>query len=910
MPSSSSFERHRHDQDLSAWGPYTKRYIGLSHVADQTEGLRFDLSVVPAFFRRAVQIPNVMFESGYHPWQAAPDLSYFCHRHELEWKDDVYTDVSFTRQNEASCLFRAEMVNNTGTPQNLALHLFASLHFPAATHDKTFTPLAPARPELSEGALWIDAMDYASMSFARPKPTDFLTSEGLRRGEVRGQGFVRNCGLGDGFGREKGDEVRYHFSLNIPLKEGRLLVRYRHNGSEPVRLDARGMLNSEIPLQPGVGFLIASIPLGPIAAAEHELHLFTRGGQPVELDGFVVTEASRASAVAFCEPRRDPVPEAMESPVPGSLLLKYGETKQWYGIAWDFPNFVQREILHSELDVFLRVKVHDHVSARLVGDEKGHFANAFLAPVFLEPNSRHTISGLVCQGTKDEVTDALSAFAQGTIEVENLHLQARQKAELPASNPSGDPFRFSQEKMAATTLTNVVYPIYCRGGYIRHYTPGRWWDCLYSWDSGFIGLGLLDIDIERAIDCLKAYLTAPGDMHGAFIHRGSPVPVQLYLAQEIWNRTQDRELLAEIYPSLRQYHRFLAGHGPSTTRRLKSNLLTTWDYFYNSGGWDDYPPQKFVHKNKLTKTVAPIANTAHAIRTARILRLFAAEGLGAPDDVKEYDADISLLTDAILQHAYDDLSGYFGYVRHDEQGRPSGILRHESGANFNMGLDGAYPLFAGICSPGQEERLLSFFRSSRHLWSEAGLSTVDQSAPYFSPDGYWNGAVWMPHQWLFWKSFLDLGQGDLATRIARQALELWKNEVNESYNCFEHFLVKSRRGAGWHHFGGLSCPVLNWFSSYHRPGRLSVGYDAWISSLNFSDNNTRLAAELKLTGDREGCCHVLATLHPDFEYKASWNGREVDCAALHAGTCQIALPLDQPGGSLIVEKRLPGTTGS
>ena len=37
------------------------------------------------------------------------------------------------------------------------------------------------------------------------------------------------------------------------------------------------------------------------------------------------------------------------------------------------------------------------------------------------------------------------------------------------------------------------------------------------------------------------------------------------------------------------------------------------------------------------------------------------------------------------------------------QGSPPGILRHESGANFNMGLDGASPLFAGICTPEQEQ---------------------------------------------------------------------------------------------------------------------------------------------------------------------------------------------------------------
>ena len=67
----------KHDLRLSSWGPYTKRYIGISHIPDVHAGLRFDLSVFPGLYRRAVNIPNVMWESGYHPWEAAPDLSYF-----------------------------------------------------------------------------------------------------------------------------------------------------------------------------------------------------------------------------------------------------------------------------------------------------------------------------------------------------------------------------------------------------------------------------------------------------------------------------------------------------------------------------------------------------------------------------------------------------------------------------------------------------------------------------------------------------------------------------------------------------------------------------------------------------------------------------------------------------------------
>ena len=238
--------------------------------------------------------------------------------------------------------------------------------------------------------------------------------------------------------------------------------------------------------------------------------------------------------------------------------------------------------------------------------------------------------------------------------------------------------------------------------------------------------------------------------------------------------------------------------------------MRTWDYFYNSGGWDDYPPQVHVHKHGLEASVTPVINTAQAILTAKILRM-AARALGEPE--KEYDDDIAMFSHALHIYAWDESSGYFGYVCHDNNGRPTGIMRHESGANYDMGLDGAYPLVAGICTQEQEERFAGYLMANERMWSRCGVSTVDQSAPYYKADGYWNGAVWMPHQWLFWRALLDLGRADAAHCIAATALDVWKNEVETSYNCFEHFIVESGRGAGWHQFGGLSAPVLCWYGA-------------------------------------------------------------------------------------------------
>src|SRR4029079_10438057 len=116
--------------------------------------------------------------------------------------------------------------------------------------------------------------------------------------------------------------------------------------------------------------------------------------------------------------------------------------------------------------------------------------------------------------------------------------------------PAGRRFDLCQQLTRATIATHVVFPIYLYRQYVRHYSPGRNWDSLYTWDSGFIGLGLLEMDVRRAIECLNMYLTDPGDQ-SAFIHHGSPLPTQVVLYQEIWNRTHSRHHLAFFYPRLR-----------------------------------------------------------------------------------------------------------------------------------------------------------------------------------------------------------------------------------------------------------------------------------------------------------------------------------------------------------------------
>lgn len=888
---------------LPAWGPYSKKLFGISHIPDVTRGLSFDVSLFPTLAHGPAKLPSVTDHSGVHPWEAASDLDFYSFRMEMIWKDQLYCDLAFCRLTGHSRLLRMEVVNETEAPQEIVVNCLAQLCFPPL-RELTAEPIRLCGVELLPGAVWVHALDYADLAYARSRPTDNLVPDGKLRGEARHHDCVGGSAVAQGFGRDDGDTLRYRLRLDHGFTRALLIWRFQLDRGENLTFQMSGSVPGEIVFKGSGEFTTVSIPLGPLSAGAHDLRFVSEGGAPIVLNGFVLVEAEQAGGIRFPEKPWTPAPQ-VEQVVNSGILLQYRDVANSYGLALETGWVLQRELKWRELDGAFHTQSSEYTRQRIFGNGRGNagdpdslFVHAASAPLTIPPHGRRVLYGIVCAGREAEVRQALQGFNAHSSDHERVFRAAQARAFQFACSPSGAPFRFSQQRMAAVTLTNLVYPLYTQRSYIRHYSPGKIWDCLYTWDSGFIGLGLLELNPQRALDDLNAY-TTPEGAQSAFIHHGSPVPTQIYLYLELWNRTQSKEMLAYFYPRLRQYHRFLAGRlGSSTTRQHQDHLIVTWDYFYNSGGWDDYPPQKFVHQQNLTSLATPVVNSAHTIRCAKLLCQVAKE-LGREEDCAEYERDIAGLSRSLQQFSWDEESGYFGYVMHDASGKPSGILRTAGGVNFNMGLGGVSPLIAGICSAAQTERILDHLFSEKSMWTEIGITTVDQSAPYYTPDGYWNGSVWLAHQWFLWKTMLDLGRGDLAVRIAKAGLSVWKQATDASYNCMEHFVPRPPFGEGWIQFSSLSSPALSWFAALYTPGRFTCGFDTWIEACEFRDDYRRLHAKLQSAGagvSRERS--VLACMRPDAKYRVLWNGATAEHTAVHDGLLQIQLP--SSGGELSV----------
>ena len=174
------------------------------------------------------------------------------------------------------------------------------------------------------------------------------------------------------------------------------------------------------------------------------------------------------------------------------------------------------------------------------------------------------------------------------------------------------------------------------------------------------------------------------------------------------------------------------------------------------------------------------------------------------------------------------------------------------------------------------------------------------TASYYFDDGYWNGNVWMSHQWFIWKALLDHGEGDFAFEVAKRALDIWKDETDFSYNTYECFGIKTKRGGWFHNFGGLSAPVCIWAHAYYKPGTVTTGFEVWTDSQSADENGAEIS--FRYYGDNERYT-VLVTLGEGDGFSATLDGVPVPCRMRTRGTAEITLDGSVKGSCLKIAKQ-------
>lgn len=886
---------------MPLWGPYSKKYMGISRVVDtdMPSGARFDFSVHPTVWNSSVPVPNVTYPSNYHLWSCKGDYSFYSYRYELMWKDMIYCDVSFSRIQNGAYLMRCEFVNNTDLKQNCILNGYSAMEYPKPFFAKLTAP---------DHAVVINANDYENYTYANPRPWDTENPDGMAKGQFSDYHFTGGFGLGDRcenyhvpalglkpFGCEKGDSVSYAADIkgfNSPV----LTVRYRSATEGDAEFTLCG---KKIVFPHSEELAFAAFDL----EKTDQIILQSLGTAGIELDVLVVTEKGEQDRISVSLEKHGFVPEIKSEHCGRGICvsLYYPEEEQTYYILTNNEKTRQRTLDSGCLEDALpnRLSNGDHTYDELrrtfsesfseKKSDEGFFHNVLVKSIFIDPNSKHTEYMVISEQPFAPLTDA---------EYEAVY-KAAATPEDNGLNENGRKYTLSTDILRSTLLTNVVYPVYKHGQNVIHFTPGKRWDSFYTWDSGVIGVGVLEFSPEKAKYILETYLSDEDNRDFAFLLHGSLVPTQFAQYLEMLKRAEDKKPLLALYDKMMRYYRFLAGEDGSTTAKFKNGLLTTYDYWYSCSGMDDYPAQVYMIDRQMMDKICPCISTSHIIRAAKIMKMVA-EAIGREEDVQRLQQDIDHSTAALNALAWDEKCGYYSYTVYDENHQLCGYLRNEQGENMNKGMDGVYPLVAGAATPQRAARLLAHIKNPKEMWSKSGISAVDMSASYYFDDGYWNGNVWMSHQWFLWKTMFDMGEADFAYEIAKRALDMWKAETDFSYNTYECFGIKTQRGGWFHNFGGLSAPICVWANAYYKPGTVTTGFDVWTDHQYADENHAKLS--FKYCGSAAAYT-ILVCLSDRNSYKVSLNGKELDFVQREPGIIEITLSGSVKEGEISISPR-------
>lgn len=887
---------------MPVWGPYSKKYMGLSKIIDELAGVgaRFDFSVHPTLWNSATPVPNVTVPSNYHLWNCKSDYSYFSYRYELMWKDQVYADVSFSKIKDDAYLMRCEFFNNTPLSQNCILNVFSALEFPYPTYCRVNTP---------EKCVLKTANDYDEYIYKVSRPWDEENPDGMFKGMFADKDFFMGKGLGDRcenyhvhflnlkpFGCEKGDKVSYTLNVEEEIFEKPVLaLRYKTVTDGDAHFDMNG---TEVVFEHSDELTFAYLPY------MNKFTLESLGTAGIELDFLAVIEENDKAQLTA-----DKVSFGYTPEIETEILESGHRTKLTYKDV-DLPFYVlthnkntrERTLESGSLEDALinRLSNGDHTyddlketfsgSFKRKTSDEGFFQNTLIKSIFVKPDTSH-IEYVVLSNEKFEpLSDA---------EYESIYEKAKKDDKDICFNEAGKKYTLSTEILKSTLLTNVVYPVYRHGENVIHHTPGKRWDSFYTWDSGFIGMGLLEFSKDLCRYALDMYLCDDTNKDFAFLLHGSLVPTQFVEYLELLKRTEDKESLAFLYDKAKLYYEFLRGRNhKSTCAKFNNGLLTTYDYWYSHCGMDDYPAQVEMMAKKAQKYTCPCLSTAQIIRAGKIMKMVA-YSLNRLDDIKIYDKDIAYSTKALNELAWDEESGYFGYTLYDEQGNVTGIMRTDDGENWNKGMDGIYPIVAGAVKGERKERVLAHIKNPNEMWSQAGISAVDMSASYYFDDGYWNGNVWMSHQWFVWKTMLDNGEADFAFEIAKRALDMWKDETDFTYNTYECFGIATKRGGWFHNFGGLSAPICIWANAYFRPQTVTTGFDIWTDYQHTTETSAEIS--FKYYGENEKYT-IVVTLSDSAEYKAYLNDKEIEFNERNKGSLEFTFDESIKSGILRIVK--------
>jgi len=266
----------------------------------------------------------------------------------------------------------------------------------------------------------------------------------------------------------------------------------------------------------------------------------------------------------------------------------------------------------------------------------------------------------------------------------------------------------------------------------------------------------------------------------------SSAPWYAWLNWEVYLITKDKAFLKEMYESSKKFYQFVVANrdsdkdglcewgGEAILESVRDALVAVWDQV-------GYPTNfESLDLNCM------LVNEAKALEKM-------AEELSLKDEALTWREDYTRRSKLINEVFWDDVNGFYynvNKVDHSFTFKVSNDLKRDE-------IIGFLPLWAGIATPQQAQRLVAKLTDTTAFWRKYGVPSLSAQDAYYNPKGYWNGPVWVEWNYLIMRGLLNYGYKKEAIALVDKICEGMIEVLKKDHNLWEFYSPDEAWG-GYH----------------------------------------------------------------------------------------------------------------
>lgn len=254
----------------------------------------------------------------------------------------------------------------------------------------------------------------------------------------------------------------------------------------------------------------------------------------------------------------------------------------------------------------------------------------------------------------------------------------------------------------------------------------------------------------------------------------------------VYKITGDKEFLKEMYASSKKFYNFYVPNrdkdgdglcewgGHAVLESVRDARVAVWDEV----GW----PANFeaVDLNSM------LVNEAKSLASM-------AEELGLTEDAARWRADATKRAKLINETFWDEVDGFYYHV----DKKDNDFTFEEENDLKRQEIIGFLPMWAGIASEAQAEKLVKHLTDPEKFWRRYGVPSLAADDPYYNPKGYWNGPVWVEWDYLIMDGLIQYGYRAEAKELVMRVAENMIEQLKKDHNLWE-FYSPDDQWAGYH----------------------------------------------------------------------------------------------------------------